>query len=171
MQTTCPFKITLFYPCWLITFNNIIWYFFTNKSPFWLNSFSHLSSKSLPITPSTGISHCSLPHTKLLHQYVPSPYMYEEWHTVEVTTLTYLDCLFLSEHRATRSLYLSQSLAILFAPCQLTPISSRSSLKVLRHVFFGFSFFLLPSSDPSTLLYERVFLSAVGGCSQPFSFL
>ena len=45
--------------------------------------------------------------------------------------------LFLSEHRATRSLLLSRSLANRQAPCQLTPISSRSSLKVLHHVFFA----------------------------------
>ena len=54
--------------------------------------------------------------------------------------------LFLSEHRATRSLHLSRSLSVLRAPCQMTPISSRSSLKVLRHVFFGLPLFLLPSS-------------------------
>ena len=59
---------------------------------------------------------------------------------------TYLVCLFLSEHQAMRSLHLSWSLAILRAPCHLTPISSRSSLNVLRHVFFGLPNFLLPSS-------------------------
>ena len=46
---------------------------------------------------------------------------------------------------ATRSRHLSRSLAILWAPCRLTPISSRFYLNVLRHGFFGFSFFLLPS--------------------------
>ena len=54
--------------------------------------------------------------------------------------------LFLSEHRATRSLHLSRSLAILRAPFQLTPISSRSSLNVLCHVFFGLALFLLSYS-------------------------
>ena len=54
--------------------------------------------------------------------------------------------LFLSEHRATRSLHLSRSLAIRRAPCQLTPISSRSSLKVLRHVYFSLPLLLLSSS-------------------------
>ena len=61
--------------------------------------------------------------------------------------ITYLLRLrFLSEHRATSSLHLSRPLAIRRAPCQLTPISFRSSLKVLRHVFFGLPLFRLPSS-------------------------
>ena len=49
------------------------------------------------------------------------------------------------EYLATRSRHLSRSLAIMWAPCQLTPISSRFYLNVLSHGFFGFSFFLLPS--------------------------
>ena len=39
-----------------------------------------------------------------------------------------------------------RSLAIRRAPCQLTPISSRYSLKVLRYVFFSLPLFLLPFS-------------------------
>ena len=62
-------------------------------------------------------------------------------HNTSLTSLTYLDLdppvPLTSEHRSTRSLHLSWTLAILRAPCQLTPISSRSSSKVLRHVFFG----------------------------------
>ena len=67
-------------------------------------------------------------------------------HTVSNLSPTIPHHYLLSEHRATRSLLPSRSLAIRRAPCQLTPISSRSSLKVLRHVFFGLPLFLLPSS-------------------------
>ena len=69
--------------------------------------------------------------------------------------------LFLSEHRATRSLHLSRSLAIQRAPCQLTPISSRSSWNVLRHVFFSLPAFFYRFLAPSKLLYGWVCLSAV----------
>ena len=58
----------------------------------------------------------------------------------------------------------SRSLAIRQAPCQLTPISSRSSLKVLRHVFFGLPLFLLPSSGTQYIAVWAGENSAVGGC-------